>query len=145
MRTKDSELVAYKENVSQYLNLRVSERNMFGLTIEISPQNESMINEAMLKYYLNKCLKIDKSKFRFISTEQRSFAIQRPIGGTRDSEDQTDADEEDEEVTVVKIIIEIVDDQENVDRYFKQLKTQIREGLSLLYDIAPLFLSINLG
>jgi hypothetical protein len=38
-----------------------------------------------------------------------------------------------------------VDDQENVDRYFKQLKHQIREGTSLLYDIAPLYLSINLG
>lgn len=100
-----------------------------------------MINEAMLKYYLNKCLKIDKSKFRFISTDQENFAIQRPIGGTREEE----SDEADEEVTVVKIVIEIVDDQDNVDRYFKQLKHQIREGLSLLYDIEPLYLSINLG
>lgn len=110
--TKDAELTAYQENVSQYLNLRVSERNMFGLTIEINSQNQSMISEAMLKYILNVCLKIDKSKFRFISTEQEHFAIQRP----GDYKEETD---EDEEVAVVKIIIEIVDDQDNVDRYFK--------------------------
>lgn len=32
-----------------------------------------------------------------------------------------------------------------MDRCFKLLKQQIREGTSLFYDLSPLFLSINLG
>ena len=60
-----------------------------------------------------------------------------------------------EEVTVIKILFEIVDDQESkkliiyaileVDIYLKRLKTQIREGTSILYDLKPLYLSLNLG
>ncbi len=34
-----------------------------------------MINEAMVKYYLNKCLDIDKSKFRFITSDAEEFYI----------------------------------------------------------------------
>jgi hypothetical protein len=32
-----------------------------------------------------------------------------------------------------------------VDKYLKKLKTQIREGTSILYDLKPLYLSLNLG
>jgi hypothetical protein len=41
-----------------------------------------MINEAMLKYYLRKCLKgaLEKEKFRFIATEESVFTIERPVG-----------------------------------------------------------------
>jgi hypothetical protein len=33
----------------------------------------------------------------------------------------------------------------DVDKYLKQLKTQIKEGTSILYDLKPLYLSLNLG
>lgn len=49
------------------MNLRVSKRSMFSLTLEITKDNESLVNEAMLRFYLNKCLKIDKEKFRFVA------------------------------------------------------------------------------
>jgi hypothetical protein len=42
-------------------------------------------------------------------------------------------------------LIEIVDDQVNIDKYLKQLKTQVRDGTSILYDLQPLYLSLNLG
>jgi len=38
----------YKENISTYVNLKVSQRNMFGLTLEINRDNERMITEAMV-------------------------------------------------------------------------------------------------
>jgi hypothetical protein len=43
-------------------------------------------------------------------------------------------------VSVNQIIIYL-----DVDKYLKLLKTQIREGTSILYDLQPLFLSLNLG
>ncbi|CDW76064.1 UNKNOWN [Stylonychia lemnae] len=50
-----------------------------------------------------------------------------------------------ESVEIIKFWIEIVDDQENIDKYFKLLKNQIRDGTCILYDLEPLYLSINLG
>lgn len=47
--SKDYEIANYKENVSSYVNLKVSQRNMFGLTLEINSENERMINEAMVR------------------------------------------------------------------------------------------------
>lgn len=57
---------------------------------------------------------------------------------------------------MAKVLIEIVDDQNSkilvtviflldIDKYLKQLKTQVRDGTSLLFDLQPLFLSLNLG
>lgn len=60
-------------------------------------------------------------------------------------ESSTDVETPDEEVTVVKVLIEIIDDQDNIDRYFKMMKSQIREGTSILYDLQPLYLSLCLG
>lgn len=50
-----------------------------------------------------------------------------------------------EEITVAKILIEIVDHQDSIDKYLKQLKTQVRDGTSILFDLQPLYLSLNLG
>jgi predicted nucleic acid-binding Zn-ribbon protein len=36
IQRKEAELKSYKENVSCYVNLKVSQRNIFGLTLEIS-------------------------------------------------------------------------------------------------------------
>ena len=33
----------------------------------------------------------------------------------------------------------------DIDRYFSLLKRQIKDGTSLLYDLSPLYISINLG
>lgn len=32
-----------------------------------------------------------------------------------------------------------------INKYFQQMKYQIREGTSILYDVQPLYLSLNLG
>ena len=134
IRKKNEEIQNFKENVQTYVNLKVSQRSMFSITLEITKDNMSMITEAMLKFYLNKSLKIDKDKFRVLYTDQEQFVLPKKGGQLKG-----------EEVTVVKILIEIVDDQENIDRYLKLLKTQVRDGTSILYDLQPLYLSLNLG
>lgn len=53
--------------------MKISQKNTFILAFEATNKNLSMINEPMLKYYLNKCLKIDKDKFRFLSSEEHAF------------------------------------------------------------------------
>ncbi len=109
---------------------------MFSLTLEITKDNQPMITKAMLRYYLNKALKIDKDKFRILSSEEQQVIL---------AASQQRLVSNEELVTVVKVLIEIVDDQVNIDRYLKQLKTQIRDGTSLLYDLQPLYLCLNLG
>ena len=96
---KDEEILNFKENVQTYVNLKVSQRNMFSLTLEITKDNMAMITEAMLKFYLNKSLKIDKDKFRVLNIDQEQFTL--PKKGNL---------QKGEEVTVVKVLIEIVDD-----------------------------------
>ena len=131
---KNEEIMNFKENVQTYVNLKVSQRNMFSLTLEITKDNMAMITEAMLKFYLNKSLKIDKDKFRVLKTDQELFVLPKKGGQLKG-----------EEITVAKILIEIVDDQDSIDKYLKQLKTQVRDGTSILFDLQPLFLSLNLG
>lgn len=60
-----------------------------------------------MKYYLNKCLKLDKEKFRFISTEEQMFQIEKQ------QIHKDELESPDEQVTVVKVLIEIIDDQES--------------------------------
>ncbi len=55
------------------MNMKISQRNIFTLAFEATNRNLSMINEPMLKYYLNKCIKIDKDKFRFLSSEEHAY------------------------------------------------------------------------
>ena len=45
---KEGEMASYKENVQTYINLKVSQRSMFSITLEISKDNQSLINEAMV-------------------------------------------------------------------------------------------------
>ena len=72
-----------------------------------------MITEAMLKYYFNKCLKLDKDKFRFISTEEVNFKIEKHQHVALKDPLETP----DESVTVIKVLIEIVDDQDSKHTY----------------------------
>eukprot|EP00347_Sterkiella_histriomuscorum_P013376 403364949 len=137
LKVKDEIHDNYKENVQSYINLKTSQRNIFGIALESSNSNMSMINESMLKYYLNKCLKLDKNKFRFLSTQEERYELELAGKGVNRTQKES--------VLVVKLIIEIIDDQENFDQYFKMLKNQIRDGSCLLYDLDPLYISINLG
>lgn len=46
----------------------------------------------------------------------------------------------------MKIVIEVVaEDQGRVSQLFKNVKAQIKDGTSLLYDFMPLYFGMNLG
>jgi hypothetical protein len=92
-----------------------------------------MLNEAMLKYYLSKTFVLDKSKFRFLRSEQLSEKKSEESEGGRATQ-------------IMKIIIEVVaEDQGRVSQLFKNVKAQIKDGTSLLYDFMPLYFGMNLG
>jgi hypothetical protein len=65
---------------------------------------------------LNKCLQVDKAKFRFISTEELVFTIDKQARYLKDEHETPD-----EQVTIVKILIEIVDDQQSKFKFFEFL------------------------
>ena len=46
---------------------------------------------------------------------------------------------------MVKIVIEIIEDRANIGYDLLELKTAIRDGSSLLYDLLPSYLSLNMG
>lgn len=48
MDKKRKEMEIYQEYVADYLKLQVSQRSMFSITLEVSNENASLINEAMV-------------------------------------------------------------------------------------------------
>jgi hypothetical protein len=85
-----------------------------------------MLNEDMLKYYLSKTFRLDKSKFRFLRSEELVC--------------------EDQKGKILKIIVEVIaEDHNKVSHLFKQVKGQIKDGTSLLYDFMPLYFGMCLG
>lgn len=58
-----------------------------------------------MKYYLNKCLKLDKDKFRFLNVEEQRYDVDVPSKSVMKAST--------EQVLVNKLIIEIIDDQQS--------------------------------
>lgn len=48
-------------------------------------------------------------------------------------------------LAMVKILVEIVEDLTNIEMTLKAVRGAIRDGSSLLYDLMPTYLSINMG
>ena len=68
----------------------------------------NMLNESMLKYYLSKTFVLDKSKFRFLRSEELFDSV--PGGSNK-------------QVKILKLIIEVVaEDQAKVAHLFKNVK-----------------------
>ena len=63
----------------------------------------------------------------------------------RQQEVQTLLHPQDVPVEMVKIVIEIIEDRANIGYDLLELKTAIRDGSSLLYDLLPSYLSLNMG
>lgn len=67
----------------------------------------NMLNESMLKYYLSKTFVLDKSKFRFLRSEE----LFDSVSGSN------------KQVKILKLIIEVVaEDQAKVAHLFKNVK-----------------------
>lgn len=134
---KNSELLHnYQASINEFVYLREDLRGSFTLAFDCERLDDgllNMLNEAMLKYYLSKTFVLDKSKFRFLRSEQLS-------------EKKTEDSEDGRATQIMKIIIEVVaEDQGRVSQLFKNVKAQIKDGTSLLYDFMPLYFGMNLG
>lgn len=93
----------------------------------------NLLNESMLRYYLSKSFMIDKSKFRFLRSEELV--------------DESDkSGDPSKKPRILKLIVEVVaPDPSKVSQLFKNVKAQIKDGTSLLYDFMPLYFGMNLG
>ena len=73
---KNEELLHnYQASINEFVYLREDLRGSFTLAFDCERLDEgllNMLNEAMLKYYLSKTFVLDKSKFRFLRSEQLS-------------------------------------------------------------------------
>ena len=71
---KNSELLNnYQTSINEFVYLREDLRGSFTLAFDCERLEEgllNMLNESMLKYYLSKTFVLDKSKFRFLISEQ---------------------------------------------------------------------------
>ena len=46
---------------------------------------------------------------------------------------------------MIKIVVEIIEDHESIRQDILEMKTEVRDGSSLLYDLLPSYLTINMG
>ena len=78
-----------------------------------------MLTESMLKYYLSRTFKIDKSKFRFIKFEDFHKAKEKFKIGRLKS-----IDKKEKESQILKLTIEVIaEDQIKISHIFKNIKS----------------------
>ena len=141
-RFKESQelLQNYQASINEFVYLREDLRGSFTLAFDCERLPGgilNMINESMLKYYLSKTFLIDKSKFRFLRSEELTDSLAHPQHPEKGSKPQQ---------RILKLIIEVVaHDPIKVSHLFKNVKAQIKDGTSLLYDFMPLYFGMNLG
>jgi hypothetical protein len=131
---KNSELFDnYRASINEFVYLREDLRGSFTLAFDYEKMGQgqlNMLNESMLKYYLSKTFMLDKSKFRFLRSEELYETMPNQKKQTK----------------ILKLVMEVVaEDQARVSHLFKNVKAQIKDGTSLLYDFMPLYFGMNLG
>ena len=63
----EDKIKVYQENVKEFLNLREQTMGTISLVFEVNESNSSMINEAILMYYLSRSFHLPKDKFRILN------------------------------------------------------------------------------
>ena len=103
-----------------------------------------MINESMLLFYLSRIFRLPKEKFRFLKT-YNFIEEKHVLDQQRQGDNSSKLHKKDMPIEMIKVIIEIIEDHSLVKHDIADLKTAIRDGSSLLYDLLPSYLSINMG
>lgn len=109
---------------------------VLSLVFETKESNSAFVNEAMLLAYLSKCLTLPKEKLRILSKEtfvSDSAEEAKPMIHGRVEPEMT------------KITVEIMQDHDAIERHILKVKTEVRDGSSLLYDLSPSYLGIKYG
>ena len=130
---------AYQTNVSSYIQIKESNKNTISLVFDPNEANPSMLSESILKLYLQKVYRLPQDKFRLLSSRNIVKEVLKPFKETQKVKKAA------EEVVMAKILIEIVDDGESLESKSAQLRADINDGSSLLFDLLPAYVSFNLG
>ena len=131
---------AYQTNVSSYIQIKESNKNTISLVFDPNEANPSMLSESILKLYLQKVYRLPQDKFRLLSSRNIVKEVMKPTSGATSKVKKAV-----EEVVMAKILIEIVDDGESLESKSAQLRADINDGSSLLFDLLPAYVSFNLG
>ena len=137
---KNSELLNnYMASINEFVYLREDQRGSFTLAFECDKLKSGILqflNETMLKFYLSKTFQLDKTKFRYLTSEKLLESLDSDHSATQSKQG----------TEILKIIVEIVaEDNNKISQIFKNVKSQIKDGTSLLYDFSPLYFGMNLG
>ena len=103
-----------------------------------------MVNESMISFYLSRIFDLPKEKFRFIN--QINYIDEgKVLLAQRAWDNKKTVHKPEAGVEMVKMVIEIIDDFQAIQDALLTIKTEIRDGSSLLYDLLPSHLCINMG
>jgi len=94
-----------------------------------------MINENILKLYLSKIYQIEPQMFRLLSSQNFCKV------SLQDSKVKKQKDE----LVMTKILMEVVEPKDKLEAKSAQLRADINDGSSLLYDLMPSYVCFNLG
>ena len=121
--------------------------SMFTLVFEADETSMALINEAMLTYYLSKTFRIPKEKFRVLTTESYvADHVKKPSNlADQASGKSGPLSKPMPPVALVKITIELSEDLPNIQRALSLVRSEIRDGSSLLFDLVPVYMGICLG
>lgn len=123
------------ENIKTYINIRESNRCTLSLCFEATESNKGMLNESILKFYLERLYKLPTKSFRFlniidyVAPSNLNQNLKRMPG----------------ELILTQMFIEIVHDWKDMQSKTAQVKQDILDGSSLLYDLQPAYVEFNLG
>ena len=137
----EDKLKTYQDNVKEFLNMREQTMGTISLVFEANESNSSMINEAILTYYLSKSFQLPKDKFRILSKIEFVQTADELAAQQVDSVVKKPP----VPVVMVKIVFEIIQDQADIAKDLLRVKTEIKDGSSLLYDLTPSYMGINFG
>ena len=124
--------------------MREQTHGTMSLVFESSTANLQMISEEMLSFYLAKVFMTSKEKFRFLERQEIVEEVER-IRAAAAIENRTTIQRPDPPVEMIKVIVEIIEDQETIQKDLLRIKTSIRDGSCLLYDLLPAYMTINMG
>lgn len=138
------QFATFQENLEQFVSIRESTHGTISLVFEASDSNLSMVNEQMLGFYLAKVFELPKEKFRFLARQEIVEEAERRKAEAAWEKKKT-VHKPEAPVAMIKVVVEIVEDQQTIQKDLLRVKTAVRDGSSLLYDLLPSYMSINMG
>lgn len=95
-----------------------------------------MINESILTLYMSKVYNLPKEKLKVLSSTNFTKNIDHDSKSLR---------KEVEQIVLTKILIEIVQETDKLEKKQAGIQASINDGSNLLFDIMPSYMCFNLG